>query len=70
MKYIYLYLIFNFFIFQSLSSEEQKCRDLRDKPMEYSKCIAKFGKDLGSKGLKKLNTDSKLTDWIKDKLGK
>ena len=38
--------------------------------MEYSKCIAKFGKDLGSKGLKKLNTDSKLTDWIKDKLGK
>jgi len=70
MKYIYLYLIFNFLIFQSLSSEEQKCRDLRDKPMEYSKCIAKFGKDLGSKGLKKLNTDSKLTDWIKDKLGK
>jgi len=70
MKYIYLFLIFNFLIFQSLSSEEQKCRDLRDKPMEYSKCIAKFGKDLGSKGLKKLNTDSKLTDWIKDKLGK
>ena len=70
MKYFYLFLIFNFFIFQSLSSKEEKCRDLRDKPMEYSKCVAKFGKDLGSKGLKKLNTDSKLTDWIKDKLGK
>ncbi len=70
MKYIYFFLIFNFFIFQSLSSKEEKCRDLRDKPKEYSQCIAKFGKDLGTKGLKKLNTDSKLTNWIKDKLGK
>ena len=47
---------------------EKKCRDLIDKPSEYSKCIANFGKELGSKGLKKLNTDSKLTDWIKKKI--
>ena len=26
--------------------------------------------DLGKKGSKKLNTDSKLTDWVKKKLGK
>ena len=51
-------------------TEEKRCRDLRDKPAEYSKCIAEFGKELGAKGLKKLNTDSKLTDWVKKKLGK
>ena len=69
MKYIYTFLILNLFIFQNLVAEEKKCRDLRDKPSEYSKCIANFGKELGSKGLKKLNTDSKLTDWIKKKIG-
>ena len=70
MKYIYTFLILNLIIFQNLTAEEKKCRDLRDKPAEYSKCIANFGKDLGSKTLKKLNTDSKLTDWIKKKIGK
>ena len=37
---------------------------------EYIKCMAKKTKKLGKKGLKKLNTDSKLTDWIKKKLNK
>ena len=69
MKYIYLVIILSLFFINNLMTEE-KCRDLRDKPLEYSKCIAKLGKDLGSKGLKKLNTDSKLTDWIKEKIGK
>ena len=70
MKNIYIFIILNLFIFSNLTAEEEKCRDLRDKPVEYSKCIAKFGKDLGTKGLEKLNTDSKLTDWLKKKLGK
>tara|TARA_B100000575_G_C22926761_1_gene537302 strand:+ start:452 stop:667 length:216 start_codon:yes stop_codon:yes gene_type:complete len=52
------------------SSEKNKCSDLRDKPNEYAKCIAQKSKELGKKGLKKLNTDSKLTDWIKGKIGK
>ncbi len=69
MKYIYLVIIISLFFINNLMAEE-KCRDLRDKPLEYSKCITKLGKDLGSKGLKKLNTDSKLTDWIKEKIGK
>ena len=70
MKYFFITLIINIFALQSLYADEKKCRELRDKPVEYSKCIAKFGKDLGSKGFKKLNTDSKLTDWIKGKMGK
>ena len=59
---------------------EQRCKDLpgfkkigKDS-IEYTKCIAKKGakkgKEIGEKGLKKLNTDSKLTDWIKKKLNK
>tara|TARA_B100000963_G_scaffold236919_1_gene207148 strand:+ start:876 stop:1088 length:213 start_codon:yes stop_codon:yes gene_type:complete len=70
MKYIFIVLIFNLFFFQGLFADEKKCRDLREDPVKYSKCIAKFGKDLGTQGLKKLNTDSKLTDWIKKQMGK
>ena len=70
MKHLFTFLILNFLIFQNLPAGEKKCRDLRDKPAEYSKCIAEFGRELGAKGLKKLNTDSKLTDWIKKKIGK
>ncbi len=70
MKYFYYFIIIIFFITQNLFSEEKKCRDLRDEPVKYSKCIAKFGKDIGTEGLKKLNTDSKLTDWIREKFGK
>ncbi len=70
MKLIYLILFITALIVQKSYSDEKKCRDLRDKPIEYSKCIANLGKDLGTKGLEKLNTDSKLTDWIKKKIGK
>ena len=64
-------------IFTSLSvSAEIDCKNLpgfkkvgKDS-LEYTKCIAKKGKVLGEKSLKKLNTDSKLTDWIKKKLNK
>tara|TARA_B100001027_G_scaffold198673_1_gene156924 strand:+ start:330 stop:542 length:213 start_codon:yes stop_codon:yes gene_type:complete len=70
MRLIYLIIFITALIFQKTYSDEKKCRDLRDKPIEYSKCVAKVGKDLGTKGLKKLNTDSKLTDWIKEKIGK
>ena len=69
MKYIILIFFFNLFIIFNLYADE-KCRDLVDKPIEWSKCIKDKSIDLGKKGSKKLNTDSKLTDWVKKKLGK
>ena len=64
-------------MFTSLSVlAEVNCKDLpgfkkigKDS-IEYTKCIANKGKEIGKKGLKKLNTESKLTDWIKKKLNK
>ena len=77
MKYIILIIFFNIFVITNLFSDEKKCKDLIDKPIEWSKCIkdksidlGKKSIDLGKKGSKKLNTDSKLTDWVKKKLGK
>ena len=55
---------------------EKDCKDLPGfkkigkKSTEYAKCIALKSKEVGKKNLKKLNTDSKLTDWIKKKLNK
>ena len=71
------YIIGILIIFTTLEvSAEVDCKDLpgfkkvgKD-TVEYTKCIAKKGKVLGEKSLKKLNTDSKLTDWIKKKLNK
>ena len=71
------YIIGILIIFTTLDvSAEVDCKNLpgfkkvgKDS-IEYTKCIAKKGKELGKKGLKKLNTDSKLTDWIKKKLNK
>tara|TARA_A100001015_G_scaffold202984_1_gene226786 strand:- start:459 stop:686 length:228 start_codon:yes stop_codon:yes gene_type:complete len=64
-------------IFTSLNvSAEIDCKNLSGfkkvgkDSIEYTKCIAKKGKELGEKSLKKLNTDSKLTNWIKKKLNK
>ena len=51
-------------------SDEKKCKDLINKPIEWSKCVKDKSIDLSKKGSKKLNTDSKLTDWVKKKLGK
>tara|TARA_B100002051_G_C16386360_1_gene463049 strand:- start:180 stop:392 length:213 start_codon:yes stop_codon:yes gene_type:complete len=70
MKYIFYILILNLALISNLSSEEKKCKDLVDKPIEWSKCVKDKSIDLGKKGSKKLNTDSKLTDWVKKKLGK
>ena len=71
------YIIGILIIFTTLDvSAEVDCKNLpgfkkvgKDS-VEYAKCIAKKGKELGEKGLKKLNTESKLTDWIKKKLNK
>ena len=70
MKYIFYIFILNLALISNLSSEEKKCKDLVDKPIEWSKCVKDKSIDLGKKGSKKLNTDSKLTDWVKKKLGK
>ena len=70
MKYIILIIFFNIFIVTNLFSDEKKCKDLIDKPIEWSKGIKDKSIDLSKKGSKKLNTDSKLTDWVKEKLGK
>ena len=77
MKYITSIIFLNIFLITNSFSDEKKCKDLIDKPIEWSKCIkdksidlGKKSIDLGKKGSKKLNTDSKLTDWVKKKLGK
>ena len=70
MKYIILLIFFNIFLVSNLISDEKKCKDLIDKPIEWSKCVKDKSIDLSKKGSKKLNTDSKLTDWVKKKLGK
>ena len=71
MKCIILITFFNIFLITNLFSDEKKCKDLVDKPIEWSKCIKDKSVDLAKKGSKKLNTDSsKLTDWVKKKLGK
>ena len=71
------YIIGILIIFTTLDvSAEVDCKNLpgfkkvgKDS-VEYTKCIAKKGKELGEKGLNKLNTDSKLTDLIKKMLNK
>tara|TARA_B100001057_G_C22048404_1_gene643630 strand:+ start:213 stop:425 length:213 start_codon:yes stop_codon:yes gene_type:complete len=70
MKYIFIIIVFNIFLISNLFSDEKKCKDLIDKPIEWSKCVKDKSIDLGKKGSKKLNTNSKLTDWVKKKLGK
>ena len=73
MKKLFLIFIFTLF-FQPNVFTEENCKDLPGfkklgkGSIEYTKCIAKKGKKLGKEGLKKLNTDSKLTDWIKNKI--
>ena len=70
MKYIILIIFFNIFLITNLFSDEKKCKDLIDNPIEWSKCVKDKSIDLSKKGSKKLNTDSKLTDWVKKKLSK
>ena len=68
MKYLFYIIILNFVFISNLLTDEKKCKDLVDRPLEWSKCIKDKSIDLGKKGSKKLNTDSKLTDWVKKKL--
>ena len=70
LKTLILSIISSIYFSNSYSEQKINCRDLTDKPIEYSKCIAKKSKEVGIKGLKSLNTDSKLTDWVKKKLNK
>ena len=70
MKYIIFIIFLKIFFTTNLFPNEKKCKDLIDKPIEWSKCIKDKSIDLSKKGSKKLNTDSKLTDWVKKKLGK
>ena len=70
MKYIIFIIFLKIFFTTNLFPNEKKCKDLIDKPIEWSKCIKDKRIDLSKKGSKKLNTDSKLTDWVKKKLGK
>ena len=75
MKYSLYIIILSLLVNNSLYANN-KCNELPGfkklgkNSVEYTKCMAKKTKELGKKGLKKLNTDSKLTDWIKKKLNK
>jgi len=70
LKILIFIIISSIYFSNSYSEQKFDCKDLTDKPIEYSKCIAEKSKELGKKGLKNLNTDSKLTDWVKKKLNK
>ena len=70
MKYVIFIIFLNIFLVSNLFADEKKCKDLIDKPIEWSKCIKDKSLDLSKKGAKKLNTDSKLTDWLKKKIGR
>ena len=70
LKIVIFIIISSIYFSNSYSEQKFDCKDLTDKPIEYSKCIAEKSKELGKKGLKSLNTDSKLTDWVKKKLNK
>ena len=76
MKKILVTFIFLFTLTTSLSAD-QKCKDLPGfkklgkSSIDYVKCLANKGKkELKGNEKLKLNTDSKLTDWIKKKLNK
>ena len=71
MKIKFFISLLSLFIFSvGYSDETKQCKELVDKPIEWSKCVKDKSIDISKKGSKKLNTDSKLTDWVKKKLGK
>jgi len=70
LKTLIFIIISSIYFSNSYSEQKIDCRDLTDKPIEYTKCIAEKRKEVGKKGLKSLNTDSKLTSWVKKKLNK
>ena len=71
-KKIFTIILSLFFWTSVFANENKLCKELVDKPIEWSKCVKEksisLGKksiELGKEGSKKLNTDSKLTDWLK-----
>ena len=71
-KKIFTLILSLFFCTSVFANENKLCKELVDKPIEWSKCVKEksmsLGKksiELGKEGSKKLNTDSKLTDWLK-----
>ena len=71
-KKIFTLILSLFFCTSVFANENKLCKELVDKPIEWSKCVkeksislGKKGIELGKEGSKKLNTDSKLTDWLK-----
>ena len=75
MKKILFITMFSFFLSFNISiAAEKKCANFKIFTPEHNKCVkektksfTKKTKEFGKKGLKKLNTDSKLTDWLKKK---
>ena len=73
MKIKFFVSLLSSFIFSVAYSDETKqCKELVDKPIEWSKCVkdksislGKKGIELGKEGSKKLNTESTLTEWLK-----
>ena len=69
---IFISLLSLFIFSVGYSDETKQCKELVDKPIEWSKCVKdksiSLGKKsikLGKEGSKKLNTDSTLTEWLK-----
>ena len=70
MKKLFFIMLFTILIPSNLMADK-KCADMlgsktinKDSP-EYIKCVAKKAKETAKKGIGKLNTDSKATDWVK-----
>jgi hypothetical protein len=73
---IFLYIIAIVTLITSNLVANENCKNipgfkkLGKESLEYVKCLGNKSKELGKQSLKKLNTESKLTDWIKKKLEK
>jgi len=69
-------LIFSLLLFNNYVFSDEKCSDLDGSKkiskdsIEYAKCIGNKAKEGSKKIIKKLNTESKLTDWVKEKFKK
>ena len=71
-----IFIILSIFFINNLSYSEEKCSDLDGSKnlskdsIEYAKCVGNKAKEGSKKIINKLNTESKLTDWVKEKLKK
>ena len=53
LKIVIFIIISSIYFSNSYSKQKIDCKDLTDKPIEYSKCIAEKSKELGKKRFKK-----------------